>query len=40
MEHLTRVLRALRGADHLITREKNRAKLIGGACASLVTHRG
>ena len=31
MEHLTRVLRAIRGADHLITREKNRARLIAGA---------
>lgn len=40
MEHLTRVLRAIRGADQLITREKDRAKLIAGACESLVMHRG
>lgn len=40
MEHLTRVLRAIRGVDQLITREKDRGRLIAGACDGLVKHRG
>jgi len=36
MEHLSLVLRALRNVDQLITREKDRGKLLKSACDNLV----
>lgn len=38
--HLNAVLKALRGVDHLITREKDRARLIQESCELLVETRG
>ena len=38
--HLTRVLRAIREVNQLITREKDRARLLQGACELLVETRG
>jgi PAS domain S-box-containing protein len=40
LEHLTRVLRAVRSVDRLITREKSRDRLLEGACEDLVKYRG
>lgn len=39
-EHLNRVLRAVRNVNQLITREKDRQRLIEGACKSLAETRG
>jgi len=36
MEHLNRMLRAIREVNQLIVREKDRDRLLGGACANLV----
>jgi PAS domain S-box-containing protein len=40
IEHLNRVLRAIRNVNQLITVEKDRKRLIQGACQSLVETRG
>jgi len=39
IEHLNRVLRAIRNVNQLIAREKDRERLIQGACESLVESR-
>jgi PAS domain S-box-containing protein len=40
IKHLNRVLRAIRNVNQLIVQEKDRARLIQGACDSLVETRG
>ncbi len=40
IEHLNRVLRAIRNVNQLITKEKNLDKLIKGACENLIETRG
>ncbi len=40
IEHLNRLLRAIRGVSQLIVREKNRERLIQRACETLVEMRG
>ena len=39
-EHLNLVLRAIRNVNQLITKEKNRDKLLKGACENLIENRG
>ena len=40
IEHLNLVLRAIRNVNQLITRERNRDRLLQGACESLIETRG
>jgi len=40
IEHLNRVLMAIRGVNQLITKEKNKKRLIEKACNTLITTRG
>ena len=40
IEHLNSVLRAIRGVNQLIVREKDRDRLIQGACEGLIATRG
>ena len=40
LEHLTAVLRAISGVNQLIVREKDRDRLLQGACACLIETRG
>lgn len=40
IEHLNRVLRAIRGVNQLITREKDRIRLINQVCKTLIETRG
>ena len=40
VEHLNLVLRAIRGVNHLITKEKDRNRLLQGACENLIETRG
>ncbi|GAI19696.1 unnamed protein product, partial [marine sediment metagenome] len=40
LEHLSRVLRAIRSVNQLIIREKERDKLLKGACNNLIKTRG
>ncbi|MGD2143690.1 MAG: PAS domain S-box protein, partial [Anaerolineae bacterium] len=40
IEHLNAVLRAVRSVNQLIVREKDRARLVRGACESLIESRG
>jgi PAS domain S-box-containing protein len=40
IEHLNLVLRAIRNVNQLITQEKDRGKLIQGACENLIENRG
>ena len=40
IRHLNRVLRAIRNVNQLITKEKDRDKLIKGACKNLIENRG
>ncbi len=40
IEHLNLVLRAIRNVNQLITKEKDRGKLIQGACENLIENRG
>jgi len=40
LEHLSRILRAIRNVNQLITKEKDREKLLNGACDNLVETHG
>lgn len=40
LEHLNRVLRAIRSVNQLITRERNRERLLQGVCERLIETRG
>jgi PAS domain S-box-containing protein len=40
IEHLNLVLRAIRNVNQLITRERDRARLLQGACETLIATRG
>jgi hypothetical protein len=40
MEHLNLVLRAIRNVNQLITRERDRERLLQGACETLIETRG
>lgn len=40
IDHLNRVLRAIRNVNQLIVREKDRGRLLEGACESFVSHHG